>query len=359
VERFEQEPPEFATADLRDRLETTGDLPLRWFDEMLKTESYVAFAGEKAPGGGPFKWKVNEKTAWQFQDVGDSVERYLLIKHRLLEADARSPAPNLNFLAEYGVGTYDPSTVDAMLVRPTFQAGDRKEDGPPMRDESMWRADAIRVFISHIAEYRVQVGELAKMLDYYGFSAFVAHDAIEPTQVWQDVIQDALSTCHILVAYLTPGFHESRWTDQEVGWAMGGGALIVPINVGIAPYGFLARYQAAAMPGHGLPSATLVSRAIAIAVFKSQPQAAANLTMRMVDVVVTAFEMADSFNDARLRFALLQVVPRALWTERHFERMSKAADENGQLRQCNLDSGVPLPEALDALIGEIRAVRRS
>lgn len=220
-----------------------------------------------------------------------------------------------------------------------------------MPDESMWRPNAIRVFMSHISEHKAQVGELASLLEDYGFSAFVAHDAIAPTEDWQNVIRDALSTCHVLVAFLTPGFHESVWTDQEVGWAMGRGALIVPVNVGAGPYGFLARYQAAASP----PSATLLTRAIATAVFRSQSQAAAHLTGLMVDVIVQAFSLDASFNHTRACFALVQMVPHTFWNESHFDRMTKAAQENRQLRDCNLDNGMPLPEALQTLIGQIRS----
>ena len=31
---------------------------------------------------------------------------------------------------------------------------------------------------------------------------------------------------HVLVALLTPDFHESKWTDQEVGFAIGKGVLV-------------------------------------------------------------------------------------------------------------------------------------
>jgi hypothetical protein len=135
---------------------------------------------------------------------------------------------------------------------------------------------------------------------------------------------------------------------------MGKGALIVPINAGANPYGFLARFQA----GHGFPSATLITRAIAIAVFKSQSQAAGHLTGPMVDVIVGAFAMDVSYDHSRACFALVQMVPHKLWTEQHFERMTKAAEGNRQLRDSNLDSGVPLPEALKALISEIRSERQ-
>src|SRR5207244_12585474 len=124
-------------------------------------------------------------------------------------------------------------------VRPRI---DRAADEPSI--VGIWRPDAIRVFISHTSEHRAEVGQLATDLAEYGLSCFVAHLDIEPTREWQATIHDALATTDVMLAYLTPDFHASLWTDQEVGWALGRGALMIPVNVGANPYGFLAAFQA-------------------------------------------------------------------------------------------------------------------
>ena len=46
---------------------------------------------------------------------------------------------------------------------------------------------------------------------------------------------------------LTPGFHESKWTDQEVGIALGKGTLVIPVRLGLDPYGFIGKVQG--LPG--------------------------------------------------------------------------------------------------------------
>ena len=51
---------------------------------------------------------------------------------------------------------------------------------------------------------------------------------------------------NLLVALLTEGFSESKWTDQEVGVAFGRNVPIIPIRMGKDPYGFMGRYQAIA-----------------------------------------------------------------------------------------------------------------
>jgi TIR domain len=73
----------------------------------------------------------------------------------------------------------------------------------------------------------------------FGVDAFVAHDTIEPTRPWQDVIESALATCHALAALVTTDFKESNWCDQEVGFAVGRGILIISVRIGHDPYGFI------------------------------------------------------------------------------------------------------------------------
>ena len=46
------------------------------------------------------------------------------------------------------------------------------------------------------------------------------------------------------MALLTKEFHESDWTDQEVGYALGRGVPVVPVKRGRDPYGFIGKFQA-------------------------------------------------------------------------------------------------------------------
>ena len=43
---------------------------------------------------------------------------------------------------------------------------------------------------------------------------------------------------------MTDGFHNSQWTDQEVGVAFGRGVPIISVNLGCTPYGFIGKFQA-------------------------------------------------------------------------------------------------------------------
>jgi hypothetical protein len=109
----------------------------------------------------------------------------------------------------------------------------------------VWEAGMLRLFASHRAEERAALGAVQSQLREYGISCFVAHQAIEVTLPWRAEIQRALETCQAMLVFAHPGFHESQWTDQEVGWALGRGVpIIVLMYRGAALGGFLEQYQA-------------------------------------------------------------------------------------------------------------------
>lgn len=112
------------------------------------------------------------------------------------------------------------------------------------RVNQLWGEGSIRIFISHIARYKVMATELQERLTEFGVASFVAHEDIEPTAEWQTEIERALFSMDMFIALLTEGFNESDWTDQEVGFALGRGVPIICISRGKRPYGFIAKYQA-------------------------------------------------------------------------------------------------------------------
>jgi hypothetical protein len=110
-------------------------------------------------------------------------------------------------------------------------------------ESSFWAVNHFRLFVSHLSTFKREAGLLQGILRRYGISAFVAHVDIEPTKEWQDEIEAALNSMDALVAILMPGFHESNWTDQEVGFAIGRGALVIPVMRGLTPYGLMGKFQ--------------------------------------------------------------------------------------------------------------------
>ena len=122
----------------------------------------------------------------------------------------------------------------------------RQRTATPEAAERIWGREGYRVFLSHKAEVKAEAAWLKKELTTFGVSAFVAHRDIRPTKVWQDEIENALVSMDAFVALLTKEFHESYWTDQEVGYALGRGVPLIAVKLGRDPYGFIGRFQALA-----------------------------------------------------------------------------------------------------------------
>lgn len=108
---------------------------------------------------------------------------------------------------------------------------------------SFWQPGYFRLFLSHLASFKIQTSHLQSALRKFAISSFVAHEDIEPTKEWQSEIEAGLKTMDALVAILMPGFPESKWCDQEVGVAVGRDVLIIPVRRGLDPYGFIGKYQ--------------------------------------------------------------------------------------------------------------------
>jgi len=108
----------------------------------------------------------------------------------------------------------------------------------------IWSEGYFKLFLSHLAEHKVKVHQLRDALRNYGVSAFVAHDDIQPSKEWQNEIELALRSMDSLAALVTPNFVESRWCDQEIGWAFGRGVPVLPVRLECDPYGFAGKFQA-------------------------------------------------------------------------------------------------------------------
>lgn len=109
--------------------------------------------------------------------------------------------------------------------------------------QRIWGSQHVRVFLSHKATVKVHSSQLKQALARCGIAAFVAHEDIEPTQEWLREIERALFSMDALVALLTPDFHDSKWTDQEVGVAIGRGVPLIAVRLGLDPYGLMGKGQ--------------------------------------------------------------------------------------------------------------------
>jgi hypothetical protein len=221
------------------------------------------------------------------------------------------------------------SLTRVMLIPSLEQTGLKTTESSLLdRKAKFWMKHHFRLFISHISEIKTQASELQKQLANFGISAFVAHEDIVPTKEWLIEIDLALNTMDAMVALLSPGFKESDWTSQEVGIGIGKNTLIIPVRLGLDPYGFIGRYQ-------GYQGWDKKSPEIANAIFDILSRH--NLTARKIATcLVSLLEKAWTWENARLYMGLIEKLPsldKAL-----VDRLSKAATSNIKVAEAH---GVP------------------
>lgn len=173
---------------------------------------------------------------------------------------------------------------------------EHKTAGASHKEVTFWKAGYFRLFISHLALFKVQTANLQAVLRRYGISAFVAHEDIEPSKEWQMEIESALQTMDAMAVLLMPGFKESNWCDQEVGFAVGRDVLIIPVRRGLDPYGFIGKYQA--IQGVGKTTGQVVE-----AIFQTITRAP-RTREKMLGVLATLIGTASSVGDANAMLAL-------------------------------------------------------
>jgi hypothetical protein len=185
----------------------------------------------------------------------------------------------------------------------------------PEVERRVWGDEGYRVFLSHKAEVKKQAAELKERLRPYGISCFVAHQDIHPTKEWQDEIETALASMDALVALLTEGFHDSLWTDREVGFAFGCGVPIVAVRLGKDPYGFIGKFQALSCGWDVAPFE------IARILVKHD---------RMLNAYITAVRNCTSYDQGNSLAGILPSIDKL--SDQQARDLISAFNENGQVR---------------------------
>lgn len=188
-------------------------------------------------------------------------------------------------------------------------------------EPAFWRKGMFRLFISHLSMNKKWASDLQEALLHYGISGFVAHTDIEPTTEWQDQIEIALSTCDALVALLHEKFHESKWTDQEIGFAMGRSVPVFAVRFDETPYGFIGRFQA-------FNGVKRKPSDVALDLFESYRKNKQS-KRKMGEILVSLFEQSGSFAEAKARVKYLEELD--VWEPSFAKRIRSAAESNGQI----------------------------
>jgi hypothetical protein len=112
-----------------------------------------------------------------------------------------------------------------------------------------WISGYLRMFVSHLSTNKDRMSALKSGLANWGVSAFVAHEDIQASREWREEVEVGLDTMDVLVAVVEPGFKESDWCAQEVGYALGRKVDIIPLRAGLDPFGFFGKYQGISVKG--------------------------------------------------------------------------------------------------------------
>lgn len=201
---------------------------------------------------------------------------------------------------------------------------------PPRIDPntlSFWEPDHIRLFITHRDTHKSAAHALADELKYFGISAFVAHDTIEPDEEWQREIERALQSMEVMLALITDDFHESTWTNQEVGFALGSGIPVINLKLGNQdPLGFIGKRQA--IKGNLRRPTDCCD-----GVFRTIAKRLGGTSKRIGTAAITGLINARSFEEAKHRFKTIEKFDRLEADE--VLRLIEGFRSNQQLYWCH------------------------
>jgi hypothetical protein len=223
-------------------------------------------------------------------------------------------------------------TISPLLEQPP-QAVDPKI--APVDVEHLWLPGMLRLFLSHVSAHKVAVSRLKWEFGKFGISSFVAHEDIEPNLEWQREIELALRSMHAFVALLTPDFHDSKWTDQEVGFALGKGVLVIPVRLGLDPYGFIGKLQGSRGQ---LDAPDKIASGVVDLLLKNKTTAG---TMR--EALVVGLEKSPSFAASKEIAGKMEDLK--YFTSEQLARMEAACKDNFQVKQS-----FSVPERIQEII---------
>ena len=185
----------------------------------------------------------------------------------------------------------------------------------------LWDPGTVRCFMSHVSSNKILAKQLKIELAQCGCSTFVAHEDIAPSSLWQQEIRTALATCHCLLSLVTPDFHASMWTDQEVGWALGRGIPVLPLRCGADPYGFFGEI-------HGIPVNPIKPNTAARLVFTALLKHR-GLRDNLTDAAVRMFCASSSYKETHARILFIDLIDDI--STSHREMLAAAAQTNSQI----------------------------
>lgn len=180
---------------------------------------------------------------------------------------------------------------------------------------------SLRMFFSYSTKDKKIVGELKDKLEKIGFEVFLAHEDLKPLVEWQEEIIKNLVRCDIFIPVFTENFKESEWTNQEVGIAVATNKFIIPLQVTVAPFGFIGKFQSLKANATDLE----VTTKEIVKLIKNRSQFSEDLK----NFVINSLALSGSFEDAKVRSKLLEDFEN--FSQEQVNRILTATKENNQI----------------------------
>ena len=236
------------------------DLPRRFSTYRLRVHAHYSNSGNKLLCDliGKSHAYVMEETVYDGLDggtYGHDVQLFLPMEElskvdindidvvtRQICADLNTVSNSVKneFFANVRLELFDEYEENCQRAKPL-----QSQPDPDADSLSIWKQGMVRLFISHRDGHKAKANELAEALEPYGISSFVAHDSIQPMTIWQTEIVRGLETMEIMLAFVTDDLHDSIWTNQEIGFALGRNVPIVSLKLQDQdPSGFIGKQQA-------------------------------------------------------------------------------------------------------------------
>jgi hypothetical protein len=282
-----------------------------------------------------------EETGYDNWDGGQYYYTLVLELPMKVFAHVESDVPKMEKLISGKIAKVLPPTGDQFLrevaIRPVLEdpAKTLGQRAASVDVERLWKRGMFRLFLSHVSKHKVSVSKLKLQLGKYGIASFVAHEDIEPSLEWQNEIELALRSMHVLVALLTPDFHQSKWTDQEVGIALGKGTLVIPVRLGLDPYGFMGKVQG--LPGD-LDFPAGIASSLVDLLLKHK-----TTTDKMQEALIVGLEQAASFDASK--FVTKKIAGLRYISNAQLDRMEAAVKKNSQVK-----NSFDVPERIQQIV---------
>jgi hypothetical protein len=217
--------------------------------------------------------------------------------------------------------------LNRVVIRPAF-IDSSKIDLPLLNNkdiERIWGSYSLKVFISHQHMDKIHAKNLKHQLSKFKISAFVAHEDIEPTLPWQREIKIALNTMDIFVVLLTSQYRDSKWTDQEIGFAVAKKVFIIHVRDGLDPYGFIGETQSLSFP---IDSSENLALGIVNILLKNT-----SMHEKMREALFVALENSNGHSIACKIMKKLESIDSVI-TKSEIQRIKKAAVDNSWVREA-------------------------